>query len=381
MTQKRIKLPAGVVAFSNGNTDLYEQFADYFNHYRAANKLFNAEGKALEYFTVDAEGKEITFAEKEARLSAALAEEISRVAQVKNVANLPLVTWASNPNISWAAFAVVNQLIDAILPSVLVDSIGMYTEIKVVGWGETAAFDVKPRDLFYVSAAGRSMGQAERVKQFNGQVVINPEMHEITVGVSLYRLLAGAESLADFAARAVRSVEAQVTVDAYSAFATAMAALPTTDANARLRIVGWSQDSFLELAEKVTAWNGGAQAALVGTQRALQNVLPDDANYRYFLTDEYATLGYMKNAFGYNAYRLPQVANWATEFAVRLDNTKLWIVSPTSQKLVKLVLEGTTLANTTAPYQNANLTQNMTLMKAWKAGIATNALAAEIDLS
>jgi len=369
------QLPANVLEFASGNTDLYVKFMDYWNHYRADN------GAKTTFQTTDGEGKPISFADKEAMLNIALAKEIERIAGVKNVDNLPLEVWANNPMVAWAAFAVVNQLIDAVLPKTLMETIGIYADVRAIGYGDNAAFDVEPRDLFVVSKAGHGMGQAEIKKQFRGQVTITPEMHEMTVGVSMYKVLAGAESLAAFTAKAIRSMESQITVDAYNAFATAMAALPTTDANGRLKISGWSQDSFLELAERVSAWNGGQEAALVGTQRALQNVLPDDSNYRYTLDDHFVTLCFIKNAFGYNAYRLPQVADWETEFAVRLANDKLWIVSPTANKLVKVVLEGSTLSNTQGAFDSANLTQQATFYKMWAAGVATSSLAATIDLA
>jgi len=78
---------------------------------------------------------------------------------------------------------------------------------------------------------------------------------------------------------------------------------------------------------------------------------------------------------------LPQVADWGTEFAVSISDSTLWIVAPGNDKLVKLVLEGSTVANTNGAFDNANLQQNTTLYKAWGVGIATNSLAETIALS
>jgi hypothetical protein len=77
---------------------------------------------------------------------------------------------------------------------------------------------------------------------------------------------------------------------------------------------------------------------------------------------------------------LPQVAAWATPFSLALDDAKIYLVSPSSQKLVKLVLEGSTLSNTTGVYDNANLTQSTTLFKSWGSAIATNSAAGCITL-
>jgi hypothetical protein len=172
-----------------------------------------------------------------------------------------------------------------------------------------------------------------------------------------------------------------MTVDVYNTFATAMAALPASPANTALRVSGYSQADLVDLATKVTAFNAGQKAIVMGTRKALLNVLPDDANYRYMLESEYVKLGYVRTINNYDVMPLEQVADWENPFALKLDDTKLWIVSPSSQKLVKLCLEGSTLSNTTAPFDNADLTQSTTLTKSYGQAIATNSVAATIELS
>lgn len=371
------RLPDSVATFAKGNEKLYVMFQDYWNHYRSE----NGDGsKRYDFESRNSNGETITFSEKEKQLNTALRDEILRVAGIRDISEFPLQAWATHPTLKWASFAVVNQLIDAVLPDTLIDTIGFYTDVRTIGYGDSAAFDIEPRDLFVVSKAGRGMRQSEIRKQFRGQVTILPELRELSVAVSLYKVLSGAESLASFTAKAIRSIESQVALDAYNAFATAMAALTTTAGDTQLKVSGWSQDDFVRLAQKVGAW-GNSKPILLGTQRALQSVLPDDANYRYDLLSDYVKVGYIKNVFGYDAVALPQVANWATEFAVSISDTSLWIVAPGNDKLLKLVLEGSTMANSTGAFDNANLTQVSTLYKSWGVGVATNSLAAMIDIS
>lgn len=377
-----MKIPSNVLQFAGAdNTKVYELFVDYWKHYQSQNdstKKFDF----VQYREEENSGKQvaITFAEKEDAMNAALRKEIMRVAGVGDLASsFPVAQWASHPSINWATFAVVSALIDMILPDTIIQSIGAYTDVRSIGWGDSAAFDVSPRDLFVVSKAGRGKRMTELKKQFKGQVVIIPELRELSVQVSLYRVLAGKESLAEFVAKAVRSIETQITLDVYNVFNVAMAALPVVG-GAELRFAGYSQENLVKLGQRVTAFNGGAKAIVLGTQAALQNVLPADANYRYELESDYVKIGYIRTAFGYDIMPLPQVADWTTPFSMALDDAKLYIVSPSSQKLVKLVLEGSTLSNTTGTYDNANLTQSTTLFKSWGAAIATNAVAGCITL-
>jgi hypothetical protein len=72
---------------------------------------------------------------------------------------------------------------------------------------------------------------------------------------------------------------------------------------------------------------------------------------------------------------LEQFADWATPFSVLLSDANVYFISPGVNKLLKLCIEGSTLSNTGGPFDNSNLTQNSTLIKFWKAAVATNAVA------
>jgi len=371
-----MKTPTNVLQFSGGEANLapYVMFYDYWKHYRSMNGAKN-----VEFQTHKADGTTISFSEKEDQMNAALRKEIVRIAGVGDMTALPLEQWVSNPMISWATFAVVSAMIDMILPESVIESIGVYTDVRTIGWGDSASFDVSPRDLFVVSKAGHAQRTAEMHKQFKGQVTLIPEMREISVEVALYKVLSGAESLAEFVMKVARSMETAMSLDVYSVFAAAMDALPAT-ASTGLRVAGYTQAVLTSMAQRVSGWNGGAKAIIMGTPLALATVLPNDANYRYMLESEYVKLGYIRTAFGYDVMALPQVVDTATPWGTAISDERLWVVSPSSQKLVKLVLEGSTLSNTTGVFQNANLSQSATIWKSWVAGIATNAVAGVITI-
>jgi hypothetical protein len=374
-----MKIPANVFLFAGGeqNLGVYKQFRDYWHQYRSMN---GASGLEFATTTVNDKGEtvSISFDEKEEAMNAAMKREIMRVSGITNFADFPLETWASHPTLRWAQMAVVSAMIDMILPETIIDSIGLYTDVRTIGWGDSAAFDVEPRDLFIVSKSGRGKRTSEMHKQFKGQVVINPEAHQLTVGVSLYRVLAGKESLATFVAKAVRSVETQVTVDAYNAFVTAMAALSTGAAGTK--VVGFTQTDFATVSQKVAAWNGGAKPVCLGTKVALANILPADGNYRYDIESDFVRMGYMRNFVGTDLMEIPQVADYANPFQLLISNSYLWFVSPSAQKILKLVLEGNTISYQDEPYANSNLTQESVLIKNWGVGVCTNSLAGVITV-
>lgn len=226
-----LKIPAEVAKFAGAdNVKIYEQFRDYFNHYRA----FSQDAKV----TYD-ESKSLD--EKDAIMNKKLLEEVKRVGGVNFDDNsLSMEAFATNPSVSWATFAVIGTMIDAIIPDTIIESTGLYNDVRVGGYGDNFAFDVKPRDLFVVSKHGRGRRLTELKKQFTGQVTITPELREISVQASLYKILCGKESIAELAMKAVRSVETEMTKDIYFAFDEAMRNLPDTPVNQQLIATGQS---------------------------------------------------------------------------------------------------------------------------------------------
>jgi hypothetical protein len=105
------------------------------------------------------------------------------------------------------------------------------------------------------------------------------------------------------------------------------------------------------------------------------DVLPDDGNYRYDLESDYVKIGHVKTFSGFDVMVLDQFADWSTPFSTLLNDANLYVLSPSVNKLLKLVVEGSTLSNVTAPFDNSNLTQNATFIKSWKAAVVTNAVA------
>lgn len=358
-----------LLAFAQENIDVYKGFKDYYNHFKG----------------VDSKGRELTFDktrtldEKETIMTASFASEIERLSGMSKPKEIPLESWIMNPSVKWAAFAVTNIMIDTILPDSLIDSMGIYTDVITGDWGNNFAFDIEPRDLFVVTKAARGKRRSEAHKQFRGQVTVTPVEHDITVAVSLYRVLAGKESLAKFVTKAVQSIETQMTYDAFDAFNTAMSNLDNAGDDA-LRISGWSQGTATQLAQKVTAWNGGSKAIFLGTKVALANILPANTNFRYTLDSDYVKVGYIRDFCGFDVMELPQIANYKTPFTLKLDDNKIYVISPSSQKLIKMCIEGSTLAITDDIYANANLTQNATFKKSWGTGVATSSVAGCITL-
>lgn len=67
-----------------------------------------------------------------------------------------------------------------------------------------------------------------------------------------------------------------MTKDAYGAMRAGLTAL-TMPAN--LKVTGYNQTDLLKICERVSAYNGGAKAVIVGTASAISNILPNGVTY------------------------------------------------------------------------------------------------------
>lgn len=363
------KLPNSILAFTADNTDRkegYENFVEYYSLYKEG-KTHNANG--------------VSFSEMNEKMLTFFSDEIERLSGKKQSDVNDLAQYCNFSDVKEAAFAVVGMLTDLIIPNALIKDLGMIAEVKSGAWGDSLKVELKPRDLFVVSKGGRNRRTYDITRQFKGEKTIIPEVRGISVGVSLYDVLRGAYTLAEFVSKAVLSLEVQMKYDIYDAFAAAMEALPSSEGASKLKVTGWSQDTAIALAQKVQAWNGGAKPIFLGTKLALSKILPASTNARILLGDEYVTVGYMREFMGVSTVELEQIADYTTEFAVKLDDKKIYVLCPGTDKMVKVFIEGSTLSNVDANYANANLQQTATLYKSYGVGAISSALAGVIELS
>ncbi len=362
-------LPNHIVRFADGG-DFYDKFTDLFAHYQSEklglNKTYEKLGKS---------GLPVSYSTKESEVEIAFHKEIAKHSGIPSTSNLPLSTRANHPLYKYAVFAVVGAAIDAVVPQILMDSIGYYSDVHNIAWGDTAQFDIQmARDYFVVSRAGRGVGQSFINKQYTGEVLVSPEYRQISVATDLYRVLAGQESLVNFVFKAAKSLAADIQRDTYNTFNNALTGLSSP-----LKVTGWSVAGFTGLAELLESWNS-APVVCLGTKTALSVITPSDANYRYDIDSPFARFGFMNDFKGVEILEMKQSAAWETEFSTVLDDTKLYLVSPASGKLVKTVLEGNVLSRTSQHAENADLQSVATLGMSYGSAIATGALAGIIQL-
>ena len=326
--------------------------------------------------------KTTTFQEKEALMNKAILGDISKLAgtPLEN-SNVNPVMMANHPSIRFASFAVIGDLIDTIVPVVLEQNIGVYTETRFGAFGDDFRFDIESNDLFTVSVAGRAQHSVEFQQAYSGTQYLHPVNHMVSVQTNLYRALCGLDSIAKFTMKAILSIEAAVQKDAYDAMDAAMNALPSTaNANFKITAAGGvvSKQDALELVDRVQAFNGGSPAIFAGTRVALSHLFPSsDSGFRY----DNASIDYFRNVWGVDTMELRQIANYKSKYNLSLTNDRIYVISPSSDKLIKLCYEGGTITNPTSGLSTGNKSETVSLEKSWAVGVATGSVAGCISLA
>lgn len=318
--------------------------------------------------------------EQEMLIDKAYCAEVARKAGVElpNVDNKSeCKVFSTHPSVAYYANSITNNMIDSILPMVIDNSaLRFIADIRYADYGDTIKFDVENNQLFQVTKAGYRRRRVEAQKSFDATVTMSGENHEITIADNFFNVLIGHAHIARDVMKAAMSMEVSMLTEAFSAFETGMATLP-----ANLQAINFNEKSAIKIAETVTAYNQGRKAIFLGTPVALKGVLPSNSNYRYLLSDEYVKLGHLQTFNGFDVIPMEQVADpyAPTPYSLKFDDSKVYIVSPASDKLVKIGIFGGTMASTIPATANANTEESHTLSKSWDVAVITNSVAGRID--
>ena len=357
-----------VKAFANASPDLYNAFKQYADDDMARRDV---PGKSLSGVSVD-------IMEKAINKEFALELERRTGYSVEKQFDGSVQRYANNMVVREMADNIRDFLIDMVLPETLMNSaIRYFADFKFAPLGDSMSFNLENNALYTVSRAGYRKRDTNLQKLYNTTVTLVPENHMLTVGTDLFEVLSGRVSIARETMKAVRSIETAMLFDAYNAFQTAMNGL-----TGNLKVANYSETSLTKLCETVTAYNQDRKAIILGTPVALKTVLPDNNNYRYMLESDYVKLGSIQNFNGYDVVPLEQFAdpyNYDTPYSLKLDDSKIYVVSPAAGKLVHIGVGGDTMSHTNDTYDHANLLQMSTISKAWDTVVATNSIAGIVD--
>lgn len=266
-------------------------------------------------------------------------------------------------------YEIVEEFIENVIKETVEQSNFFKTicDQKNIKEGDEPQFTVEKGNTYIVADAARGVRGIRRQRATDRtEVTLKPVVKAIRVYEELTRVLAGKTDITELADKVAKAVADKQMEDVYTAiFGVTRATLgadfcPTAGA--------YSEDALFDLANLVSAANGGANVILVGTMKGARKAKATD-NSEQSKLDVY-NHGYALKWNGYDFNALPQRLKAGTN-TFAFDDNKIFVIPLVDDKFVKQVVSGDVelvIGDTT---DNADATIDISVITAWATAIVT----------
>lgn len=254
-------------------------------------------------------------------------------------------------------FEIIEDTITPIINDRLEAQMGEFADVRILKWGDSIEFDVENPDLFEVSIITDGTGNLRRQRLDNGKLKVEVETLGIKVYDEFYRFLAGRTNWSRVIAKVVKSYMVAIAEKVQSVL---FQAHPTFDPMF-IYTGTYNEDKILEVCAAVEAEYGSAM--IMGTKQGLAPLKPSYAGDS--VKDQYNQLGHVGRFVGYDTVAMVQSFRAGTrEFTLR--NDMLLVLPATSERFVKILLEGEALIR---DFDNAQGDQSIEHLYTQKVGV------------
>lgn len=286
--------------------------------------------------------------------------------------------WRENKNKVYA-------IIEEVSNQIMVDGeyqksafFNQFVEIKNYALGDTGEFYVEGKNELIVQEFSGSHFDLRRQRIDAGQsFTVGMRDYGIKVYEYFERILSGRASIEELVVLLYEAIEKKLSEMAESTFMTAMTKLPTT-----FKVSGnYDEENILEMLAHLEATNG-EKPVLVGTKmalRKLQGIVGGEWSDNMRDTRNNALILPI-----WNSYSCMEIAQGHKlgSFEFTMDNNKVYAISGSNTKVVKMVLEGDTEVKEISDGTD-NADRSLETAVTFKAGVAVayNKMIGEIDLA
>ena len=365
-----------------------------YNYNRSDNKNFNdIVDEAIFLASCHMSGKELP-SDYEAR-NAALNEAICRYAvedtrfeakfeqEGVSIMKSPVVN--RNADVCQNYNVVIAEIINAIVPTVVSRAYTRYlTDVRQVGWGDTARFIVKSNALFQVNEIAEGVNRGVLQPIYNQEYVVNCKTVEIATSIDWYSVAANGGAIASaqdwglFSFRAGRSFEEYIMVKIVASMAQV-----SEIAGEAYSIDGFDTDNWTTLADRVSAANAGARVYAIGTMAALNKIIPESIGLQMGLGNEVVKDGYLNRYLGTPLIVLDQAimgsrVNTTADLMIPTD--VIYMVASDAHKPIKIVFEGDSVVVEKIPEETTDKTYTIRIQMKLGVGIILGSKIGTINL-
>lgn len=233
--------------------------------------------------------------------------------------------------------------------------------------GDANDFVVEEDSVLVVSDVARGT-QGIRRQRIGEQTSfpLRPTVHGIKVYDELSRILAGQADINALIDKVSKAVETQMLDDIFGAWSGITSA--TTGADYYPVAGSYEEDALLDLVEHTSAANGGVKCILVttlkGARKLATSMVSDSAKEAVYKN------GYAGIWNGIDVQIVPQRHKVGTTTFI-FDDNKVFVIPVNMDQPIKQVTSGESLLVMGNPTDNADLTQEFTLITSWATAVIT----------
>lgn len=238
-------------------------------------------------------------------------------------------------------------------------------DFRNIAEGDQNVFVVDDNNLFVVDETANGT-QAVRRQRLSGktETPIPTSMKTVRIYEELSRVLSGRVDFNEMINKVAESFRQKLLNDIYTLWSNATAAdlggvtyFPAAGS--------YNEDELLDLIAHVEAAAGGKTATIIGTKKAIRNLIPSIMGVE--AKSDIYNLGYFGKFFGTPVVAVPQRhKTGTTEFV--MDDDTLTIIAG-DDKPIKVVYEGDALILMGNPADNMDLTQEYFCGERWGCGL------------
>ena len=254
---------------------------------------------------------------------------------------------------------VIAQVINAIVPEVVNESFEAYlAEIKQVGYGDTAVFQIESNDLFKVNQKAEGVRKGVDQPMFDDEITVVASPLTVDASIDWYPFAAGVFDMGNFALKIARSYEAHI----FTRVVKGMLSAANTFGSA-YTANGVTPQLWGTLRQRVSAANGGMNVVAIGTEVALSSVSLG-GHCQVAIGEEMNKIGYLDQYLNTPLIALknvlvPGTVNGAATLA--LADNKIYMIPVGGTKPVKILFEGSEMSVSFNPDETSDRRYGITI--------------------
>lgn len=267
-------------------------------------------------------------------------------------------------------YDVISAVLTTVTPAVTTLFTGLYSEVRNIGYGDTAEFDVESNEIFQVNVSAEGVAYGGEQAKHRYTKTVNTKELNITFSTDWYRVAAGKEDFGKNFFRAAQGFASYFTVEAYNKLYAMAQQIP-----AAYKFTGITTENIDLATMAVEGANGGAQATILGTLPALREALPANDFLKVGVGAEWVKMGYVGEHAGTPLVKIANLVNPVTvntnttagKPAFMFYNNVLFVMPFVGANPIKVVFEGDLFNITRTAVETDDKTERASLT--YKAGV------------